>query len=486
MFLAGDDAYKIKRAVRFPYMDFSTLERRRVVIEREFEINRRNAPEIYVRVVPITRDQNAALHIGGTGTVVEWALQMRRFEQSALMSSLADRGGLTREICQSLTSVVFESHQAAPQVTMVEGRSRMNHILEEVSDALTTSQALLKPLNAAAFGELARAALSRAGACLDRRAQAGHVRRCHGDLHLNNIVLWNGKPTLFDAIEFDEKIATVDTLYDLAFLLMDLDRHGLRPEANIVFNRYLWRSETMLDLEGLVALPLFMGLRSGIRTMVGAQQVALDSDEASETTGASARAYLAHALRYLQPPPAQLIAIGGFSGTGKSTLAAALAPQVDPAPGALHIRSDIERKVMLGTAETTRLTADSYSRDVSTKVYGRVLEKTRLALAAGHSVVVDAVFASSTMQSTVERIAADLGKSFTGLWLTAPRQTLLDRVAARTGDASDATPAVVERQLAQGPGAINWIAIDAGGSREDTERLARAILASRGREPATP
>lgn len=268
IFLAGSEAYKIKRAVRFPYMDFSTLELRKKMIEREFEINQPQAPELYICVVPITRDQAGGLHIGGTGTVVEWALHMRRFEQSALMGSIAHRNDLTPDLCRKLANVVRDCHQRAPRTPMLDGSGRISKIIDEVTEAFTSIRATLDSVTCEEFNARARAELSRAAECLDQRAREGHVRRCHGDLHLNNIVLWNGQPTLFDAIEFNDEIATIDTLYDLAFLLMDIDHRGLRREANLILNRYLWQSDTFLDLEGLIALPLFLGLRSAIRAMV--------------------------------------------------------------------------------------------------------------------------------------------------------------------------------------------------------------------------
>ena len=474
VFVAGAEAYKIKRAVRFAYMDFSTLERRRLMLEREFTINQRFAPEIYLGVTPITRETDGRLRIGGTGAVVEWALRMRAFPQDQLLSDIADNKRLTPAICHRLADAVFESHGHAHEVPHEHGATDMVKTVIDVADGLAAVKSLHAP-DAHAFRDQAQSAVRRAAVCLDARNRAGFVRRCHGDLHLSNIVLWNGIPTLFDAIEFDDQIATVDTLYDLAFLLMDLDHHGLRAEANVVLNRYLSRSGVELDLEGLVAMPLFLALRSAVRSMVHAQRAAQSNSRATAEKQI-ATSYLAHALAYLNPAEPRLVAIGGLSGTGKSTLAAAIAPHLDPAPGAIHLRSDLERKAMFGVPFTERLPPDSYTRETSARVYDRLFRKARIALAAGQSVVMDAVFAKPDVRETIADIASDLRVPCTGFWLTAPRDVLLKRVAARTGDASDATPSVVERQLTQDIGPMAWFTVDSGGSRAAIERAVCATL----------
>ncbi len=476
VFVAGAEAFKIKRAVRFSYMDFSTLERRRLMLEREFVINQRGAPEIYLGVVPITRERDGWLRIGGTGAVVEWALHMRAFAQDRLLSAVADRKQLTPDLCRRLADAVFESHGQAVAVTHGADSTNMATTIDEVAAGLAAVEPLHATEAVPAFRELAQQALQRAAACLAARHAAGYVRRCHGDLHLNNIVLWKGAPTLFDAIEFDDRIATVDTLYDLAFLLMDLDYRGCRLEANAVLNRYLWRSAAELDLEGLIAMPLFLGLRSAVRAMVSAQRAAQSECPSNAAELTIARSYLDHALRYLRPPRPCLAAIGGLSGSGKSTVAAALAPRLDPAPGAVHLRSDLERKSLFGVAETERLPAASYTREASEWVYARVLQKARIALAAGQSVVVDAVFADPVERDAIARIASDLNVASHGVWLTAPREVLRSRVAARTGGASDATPSVVEQQLNRDVGPISWTLIDAGGPHTATERNVVAAM----------
>lgn len=477
VFLAGGDAWKIKRAVRLPYMDFSTLERRKAACAREVEINRCLAPDLYLGCVPITRSPGGGLAIGGSGEAVEWAVHMRRFDDSALLSKIASAEGIGPELARAVADAVLESHRAAPVASSSDGAAPIGQLTRRLADSLVR----LKVFDATEvdrFSRQARRQLDGARAVLDERARSGCVRRCHGDLHMGNIVLSAGRPLLFDAIEFDEAIATVDALYDLAFLLMDLDRHGQRAAANAVLNRYLFRDGDDLALRGLRALPLFLGCRAGIRAMVTAERAAQEASDAAEHGVEHARALLRAAVAYLEPARPRLVAVGGLSGTGKTTLAAALAPQLGSAPGALHLRSDLERKRLSGVEETVRLPAQSYTAETSAAVYAAVLGKARLALAAGHAVVVDAVCSTPEERSAIEGLAAQLGVPFRGLWLTAAGDTLVARVAARRNDASDATSEVVRRQLTWQAGALSpaWMRLDAGGSARDVYSRAATVL----------
>jgi hypothetical protein len=473
VFLAGDRAYKIKRAVRFPYMDFSTLPRRKAALERELEINRPNAPSLYLGLVPLTRSGDGQLGLGGSGEVVEWVLEMARFEQSSLLSQIARKEGISTGIARALAETVREAHERAPVAAVTTGTRGPAAVVEELAEAFSrlpdpTGRGVL-----ASFPGALRARLERSRAVLEVRARAGLVRRCHGDLHLNNIVLLDGRPVLFDALEFDENLATIDLLYDLAFLLMDLDARGMRAAANIVLNRYLWLRDEPLDLDGLALLPLFLALRAGIRAMIGIGRLDELKGKARRAARAEAVRLLENGQDHLSPPAACLVAVGGLSGTGKSTLAAALAPQFGACPGALHLRSDLERKSLAGVAETSRLPDAAYSREMAATVYDTLAGKARRALRAGHSVIVDAVFLREEERAAIEAVARQTGARFHGLWLTADRATLVARVAARQGDASDATPAVVDLQLSRGTGAVAWTQVDAG--REVDETLRRAV-----------
>jgi uncharacterized protein len=482
VFLAGSDVWKIKRAVRFPYMDLSTLAKREAACAREVEVNHEFAPEIYLASVPITRQANGQLALGGDGDIIEWAVHMRRFDQAALLSNVAASNGISPALARSLADAVWESHQRARPAVVDEGTGQFRRL---VASVVQTLPAHFAANDVAALHEAALARIAGAHDVLNERAANGCLRRCHGDLHLRNIVLWRGRPTLFDAVEFDEDIATIDILYDLAFLLMDMDCCGLRGAANLVLNRYLWRSDAPLDLQALRALPLFLGLRAAIRAMVTEQRVEQLPKNVRVRDTDRAHVYLEAARAYLATPKMpSLIAVGGLSGTGKSTLAAGLAPEIGPAPGAVHLRSDLERKTLFGVGEMTTLGPESYTDAARRRVYATLCRKARLALSAGHSVLVDAVYDAAEQRDAIAAMATELGSSFVGLWLDAPSRILAERVTARRDDASDATVQIVAEQLARGTGPLSrgWHVIDAGQGVRETLSAARQVC--QGRLPA--
>jgi predicted kinase len=293
-----------------------------------------------------------------------------------------------------------------------------------------------------------QAALVRSAPLLAARAAEGRIRRCHGDLHLGNLCLWQGKPTPFDALEFDEALARIDTGYDLAFLLMDLDQQAGRAAANRVLNRYLARSG---DYGVVGPLPLWLGLRALVRAHV---QAARGRDGVPLLKAASA---------YLAPAPARLIAVGGLQGTGKSTLARGLAPALGPAPGALLLRSDELRKRRFGLAPEEPLPPEAYAEAVSTATHEELFTIAEAALRQGHAVALDAMFLEVRHRRHAAEIAARVGVPFQGFWLEAPMEILKSRILARRGDASDATIAVLERAAQADPGPIDWARLDAAG-----------------------
>lgn len=473
VFLIGTRALKLKKPVRFAYLDFSSPALRHAALARELELNRRTAPMIYRRLLAVTREPCGRLALGGEGEPVDWVLEMVRFDEAGRLDHVADRGGLTERIADALADAVSAAHRDAPVLSDGSfGGVAANRRLCDIA-ARELAQFAGKVFDAAGIARIdsaLRAAVALNAALLDRRMRAGFVRRCHGDLHLGNVVLIEGRPVLFDAIEFSEDIGTMDVLYDLAFLLMDLSHRGLPAIASRVFNRYLENcplaeAEAMLD--GLALMPFFIAYRAIVRAHVEARTGAPDA----------ARRYFAEAATHLDPPPPRLIAIGGLSGSGKSTLARALAPRLGRAYGALILRSDVARKRLCGVAPETRLPDEAYRAEMSAAVYGRLYAWTARALAAGETVLLDAVFTRPEDRAAAEAVAERAGASFSGLWLQAPRQTLTDRIEARSGDASDATRAVVERQLQEDTGRIAWSAVDMSGSLETGLGRALAYLA---------
>ena len=472
VFLAGDSVLKMKRAVRLPYLDFSTLPARHKFSKHEFEINNPHAPCLYRGVVAITREANGRLAIGGQGTPVEWVVHMHRFSQDQLLSKMVKGAGIPDTLAIALADAIVAYHQSAP--SNFDADDPVESVARSIHTALSGNTDNLITEAADRFQSMVGSQLSRSADIRRERTEAGCVRRCHGDLHLNNIVLWQGAPVPFDAIEFDEALATIDTLYDLAFLLMDLERNHARITANLVLNRYLWRTVGVSDLRGLSALPLYLGLRAGVRAMVTIDRARLVAKPDAGTTE-HVLATMAIADRCLDPPPPRLIAVGGLSGTGKTILSTGLAPLFGAVPGALHLRTDLERKRLAGVGELERLPVSSYTAKASEVIYQNLVAQARAALRAGHSVVLDGVYARQAERLEIQSLAEELGVSVQAIWLEGHPDVLKSRVASRTGDASDATPYVVDFQRNIDTGPITWQRIDA--SRPKAVVLADAISA---------
>ncbi|MFA5522249.1 MAG: AAA family ATPase [Castellaniella sp.] len=454
--LRGDRAWKLKRALRLPYLDFSTPGQRLQACEQELRLNRRTAPALYLAARRITRDAAGGLTLDGNGPLVDAVVEMRRFPEGSLLSDLARRGALDAPLLETVAARIAEFHAQAEIHRQTDGAARMAAVLALGEQAGAMVPAFgTEPVHA--LWAALRAGLARHEGLLDIRARAGRVRRCHGDLHLRNLCLLDGMPTLFDCIEFDDALATIDVLYDLAFLLMDLWHLQLRAEANRILNRYLDLTD---DDDGLAVLPWFMALRATIRAQVMATQwhAGGGTDTALHNEAAGYLA-LAHAL--LTPDTPRLLAIGGLSGTGKSTVAALLAPHIGPAPGARILASDRLRKKMAGVSAQSRLPAESYTTQASQAVYARLMEKAGAVLAGGWPVLADAVFAQPSQRDALRACAQTAGVPFQGIWLHAPAEQLLARVAARRNDPSDATEAVVRVQLEQHEPPEDWIMIAA-------------------------
>lgn len=472
VFLAGDRALKIKRAVRFPFLDYSTLEKRKTACEAELAINRRTAPEIYRRVVAITKRDGGGFEIGGGGDVMEWALEMRRFDETATLDHLAARGKFDLPLADTLGRVIAGAHRDAPIADAGAWIDALGQYVEQNDAAFSEMRDLFPARDVAMLTDASRAAHAKLQSLLRRRGEEGLIRRVHGDLHLGNIVLIDGKPVLFDAIEFDPVVASGDVLYDLAFVLMDLIARDLHPAANVLFNRYLIEAARDSDFDALAGLPLFLSLRAAIRAKVTAARLNTATAEKATAIRESATSYFTLARHLMAPPPPRLIAVGGLSGTGKSVLARALAPSIDPAPGAVLLRSDVMRKRMFGVAEANPLPQQAYAADVTARLYELLADNARRVIAAGHSAIVDAVFARQEERGLLTHLTRTHGVAFTGLFLTADLATRIKRVGARVNDASDADAAVARRQEQYDLGLLDWIRIDASGTPEQT--LARA------------
>lgn len=472
IFLAGDRAYKLKRAVKLPYADFSTLELRQRYCQAELALNSRTAPEIYCGVRRITQDARGRTSFDGDGQTIDCVVEMNRFSQDMLFDHMAECGQLSKPLMEETAERIADFHKHAEILHRSSGRDNLAAVLH-INHAAFSAVTLFSAAETSALNTLFRTALDRHAPLLDERERAGMIRHCHGDLHLHNIFLGPEGPRMFDCIDFNDQLATSDILYDLAFLLMDLWHRNLPDFASTVVNRYLDRTG---DDAGYGLFPFLLALRAAIRAHVGATQLR-DLGDQSGHAAEEARAYRDLALSLLQDKQPVLVAIGGLSGSGKSTLAEAIAPHLGLAPGARLLESDRLRRAMLGHIRGKPMPAEAYRPEVSAKVYSALADKAEMVIRAGGSVVANAVFAHIEERQAIEEVAAKTGVRFVGLWLEAAPSILRSRIETRPVTDSDATVKVLDQQLSSGTGEIDWIQLDAGKSRALVASEALALVA---------
>lgn len=466
VFLAGDTAWKLKKAVRLGYLDFSTVEKRREALETELRLNRRTTPDLYRAVHAVTRTPDGGLGIGGEGVPVDWVLEMRRFPDDALL----DRRRLSPALLMLLADRIADFHAHLAPVPVEDGADRLSRVIGGNAASMAACARILAPDQVSLVIDRQRRHLAMVRPLLDLRGRTGRVRQGHGDLHLANIAVIDGEPTLFDCLEFDDRLATTDLLYDLAFLLMDLWHRGCRNAANMILNRYLDLSP--VDEDGLALLPLFLSVRATIRAHVAALRSLQAGGDIA--LAAEACAYLDLALAFLAPVRPHLVAIGGLSGTGKSSVARLVGAHVGHPPGARILRSDVVRKRLVGVSPETKLPAQSYSAESALRVYAALEALARSGLKQGQAVIVDAVLAEPEARSNLLAIAKQAGVPFSGFWLCVDDEVRIRRVSDRAGDASDADAHVARAQAATATGApAGWNRVDAAMSASD---CASAVL----------
>ena len=474
VFLEPNRVLKIKRAVRLPFLDYSTLEKRKRACEDELAINQRYAPRLYRHVVPITHGARG-FQVGGNGPAIEWAVEMARFDENKTLDHLARDGGLPPSLAEAVAVVMYEAHRRAETSDGSTWLASIALIIDRNIEKFR-EQASLRPAAVERLHEQSHRQLDMTRRLLRERASAGLVRRCHGDAHLGNITLIDDKPVLFDAIEFDPVIATTDVLYDLAFPIMDLVHFGLNEAANRLFNTYLektWQENG----SALQLLPLFLSIRAAIRSNVLFTKCEQSSNDKHDVV--EAKSYFDLALQLLKPALPSLIAIGGKSGTGKSVLARDAAALVGTPPGAVILRSDVIRKELFSVDPLVSLPAAAYVPEVTGRVYRTLNERARQVFAQGYSVIIDAAFLRQAERDELTNEAARIGADFRPIFLTADLGVRLDRVASRRHDASDATREVASGQEDYDIGRLDWPLVDASCSPLQTLKQSMTFLLQR-------
>ncbi|HEV8552789.1 MAG TPA: AAA family ATPase [Casimicrobiaceae bacterium] len=449
--LTGRYAYKIKKAVAFGFLDFTTLEARRTFCNEELRLNRRLAAALYLDVVPITGSIDAPV-LGGDGPVLEYAVKMREFPQDALASQILTRGELSAADIDALAAKVAAFHRAIGVATAGSAFGASGEVLRVARQNFAQLRPLLATVEEhdeidalSAWTEQEHAA--RRGAFLRRRKE-GFVRECHGDLHLNNIARIDGELTIFDCIEFNESMRWIDVMSEVAFTVMDLEDRRRADLAHRFLNAYL---EQTGDYAGLAVLHFYLVYRALVRAKIARLRAAqLEAGAANRALHAEYRGYVKLARRYARPPQPALVITHGLAGCGKTTLSQALLETI----GAVRIRSDVERKRMhgVGALEHSRDGIDHrlYAAAATEATYRRLAALARHVVGAGFVAIIDATFLRRWQRDLFRDLATALGVAFVIIDFAARDATLRERVARRAAagtDASDADLAVLDYQL---------------------------------------
>ncbi|MDO3721805.1 AAA family ATPase [Marinobacter sp. chi1] len=446
--LTGDYAYKIKKPMDFGFLDFSTLERRKHFCEEELRLNRRLAEPLYLEVLPITgTPQNPA--IGGDGEAFEYAIKMRQFDQDQLLDGLQEQGKLTPELLTELAIQVAEFHESIPQVpadkplgTPEAVYAAMQENFDQIRPMID-DKALLAQLDN--LEDWTRITFEHHREQLAERREKGLIRECHGDLHLANITLFDGRVTVFDCIEFNEPFRWIDVINDLAFLLMDLESRNEYALANRVLNTYL---EYRDDFDALPLLPLYKAYRALVRAKIALFTMANPSLSEDDKAALMQRyrAYAQLAEEYSVIPTPYLLASTGLSASGKSLVCATMAGELE----LIRLRSDVERKRIHGMGplddSKSSVGGNLYTPEATEKTYQRLVDVARELLAAGMPVVIDAANLKERERTLFADLAEEQAVPFALLHCEAPEELRREWIRKRYNDASEATEDLLDDQ----------------------------------------
>lgn len=444
VFLTGEVAYKVKKPVNFGFLDFSTLEKRHHFCQEELRLNQRGAAELYLEVLPISQDGDS-FRLGGNDEVVEYVVKMRQFPQEALLSSMFDRGDLTEELLVKLAVAIAQFHTIADTSDYIRSFGEIPKIRQSFDENYEQTTAYIGgPQTQQQFDETQAYSdrfFAERQALFASRMENNWIRECHGDIHLRNICFWQDRLFLFDCIEFNEPFRFVDVMFDIAYIVMDLEARQRSDLSTLFLNTYV---EQIGDWEGLQVLPLYVNRQSYVRAKVTSFLLDIPSVPEAEKQAASETAALYYRLawQYTQPRKGQLLIMAGLSGSGKTTTARYLARQL----GAIHVRSDAVRKHLAGIPLEQRGGDEVYTPEMTRKTYGRLLELGILLAQEGYTVILDAKYDRQELREAVVAQALAHQLPYHSVYCTAPLEVLRDRLEHRTGDIADATADLLPKQ----------------------------------------
>jgi aminoglycoside phosphotransferase family enzyme/predicted kinase len=437
--LTGEYAYKIKRPVVYPFVDLRAAERRAFYCAEEVRLNRRFAPELYLDVCEVREDRDS-VRIGGSGRVVEHCVKMRQFARDEELDRLLETRAVEPDALEDFGRDLADLHAKLPAASAAERWGSAKEVGKVVLGNVQQYEQAATRIGFPAELNL-RAALSSQltslGATIDARRERGRVRECHGDLHTRNIVRIGGRLVAFDCMEFEPAFRWIDVAEEVALLLADLRARGHGRHAHAFVSGYLTRSG---DFGLCRVLDLYQAHRALTRAKVAALQTARADHDAQVQV----------ARRALVRKSPLLVLITGLSGSGKTWLARQLAPDL----GAVHLRSDVERKRLAGLAERANSRSDTgaglYSADQTDRVYAHLAKCAEEVLAGGYPVIVDATFSLRSQRALFADLARRMSVRLQVVYCDAPLSVLRQRIEERNAagrDASEADLAVLDWQL---------------------------------------
>ncbi len=479
VFLAGDRVLKVKRAVRYPFLDYSTLDKRKAACQAELDVNRKFAPQLYRRIVPIVRQADGSLALDGAGAAIEWAVEMTRFDEDKTLDHLAERGELDEALAAKLAIAVAAMHGRAERVEAAPGSRPSRNSSATTRRRSARTATCSRPDAVDELERKSQAALGKIAPAPRRARRAGLIRRGHGDLHLGNIAVLDGEPVAFDALEFDPDHRRRRRALRSGVSADGFDRTRAATAGEHRVERLFSASRRDEDCDGIAALPFFMSLRAAIRAKVTAARRDLAAAADQADLARSAQRYFDLALELLIPTKPTIACTGGLSGTGKSMLARALAPpcRLRRAPWCCARTSNAKR--FSASPSSDRLPAGAYRPEISETIYRRLTDKAERVAHAGHSVVVDAVFAKPQERAAIEA-AAEAAKRISADCSWSP---ICRHASPGSKRAVPMHPMPTPRwhacRMSSISATVTWTIVDASGSPEQTLASARAALFAR-------
>ena len=476
LFLVGNTVYKLKRAVEYPNVDFSTPEKRKIACINEMKRSTIYAPHLIIGVKSIRRLKNGRIKIGGkTGEEIDTILVLKRIPKQSILNNLLPDKSFDRFEAMDLAEKLSDLHAKAKVYRTKFG-------VDVLRRAIFANESILSCFAPALFErEKLNTLIVRSLEILDKQAplihfrqKCGRVRKCHGDLLLSNIAYEKKEFLLFSPVEYDDTLECIDTLYDLSYLLMDMESKGLRRLTNILFNHYMAYTN---DIEGYPLLPLYQSIRAAFRSSVFARLSNLLTGPEQQKAVEYAKKYFDLAVHFLSEHHPILIACGGLSGSGKSRVAREIGWMIDPAPGAVILRDDVIKKQITGLAPHQQFNKVNDTPIFEKLVYDVLREQAKVALKVGSCVIIDALFYNPVERRAVEKLALQMNVPFIGFWMDAPLEVRAARVKNRKRNPSDVREVrELESQLNLKTGRIHWHKIMTDGSREETIQKVLHIL----------